>query len=244
MIFLSTVLIATNLLAANSSSITAPPSSPNTASPMPSIKTPQVNTPTITSPAVIPPKYPTAPSKIRSAESFPISSQSLDSIFTSPGVATLQNGRWVGSEHLYNLAQDFGVVVEIIQPTGQSIAINEASIRDKVLSLLSAAGLRPRTTLIANESPLPFLHILLMINPIERGYVVYFAARLFESVQVNRVHLKVDLTWQAITWEKQEILIFATEQLQTELFKTIDSVISSFTEKLKSYQNIQSSPGY
>lgn len=229
MFFLSMIF-----LAATSTGVAPPAPHIN----VPTVTIPQVPTPTINKPAPPASTTPTTAPNIRPAEPFP-STQPIGAIFTSPGVATLQGGRWVGSEHLYNLDKDFGVVVEIIQPPGLNLGLSETLIRDKVIALLSSAGLHPRTTLSTKQTPLPFLHILLMINPIERGYVVYFAARMFEAVKVDRTNLRVDLTWQAITWEKQEMLIFGTEQLQTELFKTIDSMISSFNDKIKSYQNLK-----
>jgi hypothetical protein len=159
----------------------------------------------------------------------------VTAIYTSPGVATLQNGEWVGNENLYNISKDLAIVVEIIAPPNIAIPITKEMIREAVIPILRQAGLQPQMTIL--NSPLPFFHVLIMINPIDKGYVAYCAGRLFEKVSLSRIQLAPSYSWQAITWEKQELLLFGTEQLKGQVISTVESIAKAFTERYQSYQN-------
>lgn len=173
-----------------------------------------------------------------SLSQFAVKQQTMTSIYTAPGVATLQGGQWVGSEHLFNLSPDLGIYVEVVKPAEVNVEINTASIKDRIAAILRNSGFQPRLSLFADRSPLPFFHILIMLNPIEKGFVAYCTGRLFEEVQLMRTHLKVGITWQAITWEKQELIIFPTEQLQEQIDKTMQVITTAFGDRYKSYQNM------
>lgn len=83
-------------------------------------------------------------------------------------------------------------------------------------------------------APLPFLHILVMLQPIEKGYAVYCTGRLFEAVDLHRINLRGGIYWQAITWEKQELLIVSKEQLQEQVDKSVQTIASAFADRFKS----------
>ncbi|MBA3957080.1 MAG: hypothetical protein H0X51_01615 [Parachlamydiaceae bacterium] len=156
---------------------------------------------------------------------------SLNAIYGSPGVVTQQGGAWVGSENLYNLSSNVGLDVEIIQPQAVALPITREAIIGKLSALLRNGGVNVRTNM--GGSPLPFLHVLVMIQPIEKGFVAYCAVRLFEEVEIDRVHFKPGLTWQTISWEKQELIVSPPEQLDAEINKTLSDMILSFTDRLK-----------
>ncbi len=223
----------------------APPQSTSTSQPIPTPSIPTVSTPTVapqTQPkgATGQPKGATGkkpmPFKFSATGATAGPEQQVGAIYTSPGIATIQGGDWVGAEHLYGLSTDIRLVVEIVHPQGMTAPITKEWILEKVQPILIGGGVQPRSGLSPNQTPLPFLHFLVMINPIEKGYVAYCAARLFESVQVDRPNLKVDVTWQAITWEKQELMVFASEQLEIELAKAVEASATSFANKFKSYE--------
>lgn len=159
-------------------------------------------------------------------------------IYTSPGVATLQGNQWVGAENLYHLSPDIGIVVEIIKPADLTITLSESMLKEKISGILRNSGLFPRVTLFKDKTPLPFFHLILMVNPVEKGYFAYCSARLFEQVNVSRVFMKSDFIWQAITWEKQELLLFPTEQLQQQIDSVIQSLTMAFGEKYR-MQNME-----
>lgn len=182
-------------------------------------------------------------------------SLNVSTIFSSPGIATLEGNEWVGTDHLYNLPPSIGIVVEIVKPTGvqptpQSTtttaatspsvpgfnpAMLEDRIKEIVASSLRAAKIFPRDLLLERGSPLPFLHFLIILHPVEKGYVAYCAGRLFEAVQLSRIFLRTGITFQAITWEKQELLIAPPEQLQQQILETVQTITFSFTDRIKNY---------
>lgn len=82
--------------------------------------------------------------------------------------------------------------------------------------------------------PLPALQILIMLQPVEKGVAAYCAAQLLEVVELHRIFLRPEIVYQAITWQKQELLLVAPEQLTVELDRTIRSLASSFADRYKS----------
>lgn len=166
----------------------------------------------------------------------------LSTVFTSPGIATLQGGSWLGSEHLYNLPSDLGVVVEVIKPPTASVQIAEDKIKGIVSAALKTVYMRTREPIIEKDTPLPFLHVLIIIHPIEKGFVAYCAIRLFEETQMKRIFLKSGIVWQVITWEKQELVITPPDQLSQQIEQTIQSIMTSFTDRIKNYA-LENLPG-
>lgn len=150
-------------------------------------------------------------------------------IYTTPGTATWQGNEWVGSDNLYNLSKNIGIEIEVIAPSRANISLSEDEIKEKLYNLLKLGELTA-DSLATGVNPLPFLHVLIMVNPIEKGFAVYCAIRLFEQVDNKRVHFKPGVYWQAITWEKQELIITPPEALQSQVLKTLRDMARSFTE--------------
>jgi hypothetical protein len=154
------------------------------------------------------------------------------SVYTSPGIVTVQGGDWVGNEHLFNLTTEVGIVIEIVGPKGVTLPFSESILKEKVVKLFQEAKIPVRLE-NGSESLLPFFHLLLMINPIEKGFVAYCSGRLFENVQVSRINLPAGIIWQAITWEKQELILFGTTQLQEQVFSVVERVVNAFVTRYK-----------
>lgn len=153
-------------------------------------------------------------------------------IYEAPGEASLQGSAWVGNFNLYNLSSRLGLYIEIVAPPGFSL-IGEESIVRLAMPILSSGRL-----MIVNETykgtPLPFLHLLIMIQPMEKAFAVYCAGRLFEQVQNDRVYLKPGILWQAITWEQQEMVISPPDQLQVQIDQTLATILKGFVDLYKS----------
>ena len=147
-----------------------------------------------------------------------------------PGVVALEGGEWVGNDHLFGISNNIGVIVEIVKPEGVKIPITEERVQKQIGQMLKAANINPRLQIVGS-TPLPYLHVLIMLNPIENGYAAYIATRLFESVVLQRFHLKVGTTFQAITWERQEFIVFPTEQFQEQIGKVLQSMITTFIDR-------------
>lgn len=143
----------------------------------------------------------------------------------------------------------------MLEPTkeGQPIAFNDLIAAASSSSITPSAPIAPKgagappkpaapgqpkqkipDSQLILQPPLPALQILVMVQPIEMGYVVYCAGQLLEGVQIHRVFLKPDIIYQAITWQKQELLLVSKEQLVNETDKTIQSIVSAFADRYKS----------
>lgn len=157
----------------------------------------------------------------------PPSAQAMSVLFTVPGIATLQGGQWIGTPDLYNIPSSIGLVVEVITPHAEPLPLAEQIIIDKIVPVLKEAGIKANT-MITGDTPLPFLHFLFMVYPIEKGYVAYCAARLFESAKLSRVYLKAGINWQVITWEKQELILFPANDLRPQIESTIGIILKDF----------------
>lgn len=166
----------------------------------------------------------------------PIAPVSAGTIFTSPGIATIKGGEWVGTEHLYNLSPNLGIEIDLIMPVGQNIPITEASVKEVLLSALKKGHITERVPLMLDKTPLPLFHLLLIIQPIEKGYVAYCQGSLLEGAQMKRVQLKSDITWQTISWERQELVVFPSEQIKTQVDQTVQNIAAAFVERYTSYQ--------
>lgn len=147
-----------------------------------------------------------------------------------PGIVALQGGEWVGNDHLYGISDNIGIIAEIVKPAGVTVPITEERVQKQIAKMFQGASLTPRTQIVGS-TPLPYLHVLIMLNPIENGYAAYVATRLFESVALQRFHLKVGTTFQAITWERQEFIVFPTEQFQEQIGKVLHTMIMSFIDR-------------
>jgi hypothetical protein len=197
----------------------------------------QLNPP-VTTPTVTPP---TATGAVPPAQGLPPKQSSLSlqlnpsTIYSEPGIVTLQGGEWVGNEHLYNLSSSLGVVVDLIKPAGASIALTESALKEKVVAAFKRGHITERNPMISGRTPLPFFHLIVIIQPIEKGYVAYVVGRLFEEAQMKRVELKPNISWQAITWERQELIVFPTEQLQSQIDEAVLSIVNGFVERFNSY---------
>lgn len=168
------------------------------------------------------------------------------SVFTEPGIATLKDGNWVGRSSLLHIDKDIGIVIEIVRSTsGQELSAD--SLRGQISEILKKGGMKPIVPIVADPTPLPFFHCLILIQPIEKGYAAYCACRFFEDVQSTRqnVILPPKIVLQAITWEKQELLIIPTEQLEMQVKKSVQTMATSFADQFKAHpSNIQSENVY
>ena len=238
-------------------------------------------------------------------------SEVLSPPYTQPGIIANQGGRWVGSDHLFNLTHQIGIEVEIIGPKGVALPFSTESIKMRVNERFRQEGLSPiprgRTDISKAEmeitdvarlisdiavlnpnelfaqggvptgagpsniqrpplkppqkpkaeprkdekphmievprlyTPLPFFHVLIMINPIEKGYVAYVGTRLFESIDIKRSGAQLDqqTAFQAITWERQLLLITAKEDLLAQVNSSVDELTTEFLNRYKYFQQLR-----
>lgn len=155
---------------------------------------------------------------------------SAEYVYTSPGTAMWQGADWVGNDNLNNLSKNLGIYTEVIQSSHANVSINEEEIKEKISAIIKSGGVESPSREI---NPLPFLHVLIMLQPIEKGFAAYCALRLFEQVDNRRVHFKPGIFWQTITWEKQELILSPPDALQSQLLKTFREMAKSFADQYK-----------
>lgn len=156
-------------------------------------------------------------------------------VFVEPGIAALQGSEWVGSEHLFNLPNTLGIVVDIYKANGMTLPMTDDALREKIAEVFKKGRISERKPLVSDKTPLPFFQMMLIFQPIDKGYVVYYSGRLFEDAGMKRVQLPNDISWQVITWEKQEMRIFPADQLQTQVDEAVLGIANAFVERFNSY---------
>lgn len=160
-------------------------------------------------------------------------------LFTIPGIVGMENGHWIGSDNLFNVGKHLEVVVEIVKPEHKDIPLGEELIKRKVHALFAEAGISTIAESAHGGPPLPMFHVLILVNTIEKGFVAYVAGRLFEAVQIKRVVIDPGVTFQAITWEKQDLLTMPADSFISQVELSVGEITKEFITRLKYFQTIQ-----
>jgi len=158
--------------------------------------------------------------------------------FTRPGIIGLIGGAWVGTDHLYGLTHNVGLIGEIIKPNTLTLTITEQSLEKRVEDIFSKGGIVPEFKPTAGD-PLPLFHIIVMFIQIPDGVGAYCAGRLFESVKLDRVNLNNKVYFQAITWEDQSLVIASAEQIQEKVDSAVDEIATNFLNRYRFYLNLK-----
>lgn len=169
-----------------------------------------------------------------------LAEEEASAFYPNPGIVAQRGGGWVGSDHLYNLTDHISIVTEIFKPEKLTLSITEKQIHDQVADEFKKGGITPDATNKPGQPLLPFFHLLVMIYPIEKGYVVYCEGRLFEKINLERVRLDDLTAMQGITWESQNLIITPKDDLETHLDKSVDEIVKTFVERFRFYKDIKS----
>ena len=159
--------------------------------------------------------------------------------YPNPGIVANRDGRWVGSDHLYNLTNKIDIVVEFFTPPNVVLPVTKEAIKTTIADIFKKARIIAPTELSGNKPPLPFFHMLIMVHPIEKGYVAYCEGRLFEQIELDRVKPDEQTAMQGITWESQNLIISSKEDLANQLTKSVDEIATAFAERFRFYEDIR-----
>lgn len=152
--------------------------------------------------------------------------------YSFPGLVAKVAGRWVGSDYLYDLPPNIGVLVEIVKPESVKLKVGIAQITEQTEGIFARRGINPQAEASFYHPPLPFFHILVLFYPSEEGYVAAVSGRLFEQVTLPRLKFVPAGTWQAITWEKQELIITSPAQFDEQLLKITREIARAFVNRV------------
>jgi hypothetical protein len=161
--------------------------------------------------------------------------------YTRPGNVAFQDGQWVGNDHLYNLTNRIGLIVEIISP--EQLLLTPVQLREILAKKLEASSFEiiPLEPAVVGGVP-PFLHVLVMAYPREKELVAYVGLRLFEPIELLRIKQGRETIIQGITWERQTVIEANNDVFVAELKTTIDELVNTFIEKWKYFEKIRTRP--
>lgn len=157
----------------------------------------------------------------------------LTPTYFHPGLMIRREGEWEGNDNLLNISSDIGVNVQIIKPENENIKVNEAQIKSKVEAIFGKGKINPSTIADVKGPPLPFYQIKLFIYPIDRGYAVFCEGRLFESVTLQRFKFDPSMAFQAVTWQRETLLVTPTDRLGDDIMKQVEDITTQFVEIYK-----------
>jgi hypothetical protein len=182
--------------------------------------------------AVLPPPVKPAPAVPQHAE------------YLHPGILVFINGAWQGSDHLLNLPKNIGVYVKIIKPEEESLNTSDKDLQKQVERAFAEANIKPLTMAVAGKPPLPAFEIEIFVYPIERGYAAFLDGRLFESVILDRFKMDPNMAFQAITWEKQTLIVSPKEQFAEHIVKAVEEITGAFITRYQAYEHLKNTATY
>lgn len=159
--------------------------------------------------------------------------------FSLPGIIAFRNGQWVGTDNLFNISPNIEVSSEIIHPKGKDVNIDEVLLRKEVEEIFKKAGINTHPEITSENPPLPRFHIIVLINNIESGYVAYYSCQLLEAVQLKRVVLDPGITFQAITWANDDLLIAPHQEFNKLLTENIQKIANEFVGRYRFFENLK-----
>ena len=159
--------------------------------------------------------------------------------YTYPGLVAKIGKRWIGNDYLYNLHRNIGVVVEVVTQDGKDVSIDKEAIKSIISDIFLQAELSPESLATETTPPLPFFHILIFAFPSENSNVAFVSGRLFEDALLARYGLDPIGTWQAISWEKQDLVVTSPLQFDEQLKKSVAGIAKTFVDKVQLYAKIK-----
>ena len=159
--------------------------------------------------------------------------------YTYPGLLAKVGRRWIGNDYLYNMHRNIGVKVEVVREEGKNISVDEEGLAAIVAAIFEGAEIVPESLASEETPPLPFFHILIFAYPTENQSIAFVSGRLFEDALLARYGLDPIGTWQAISWEKQDLVITSQLQFDEQLKKSVTAIAQTFVDRVLMYAKIK-----
>ncbi|MGZ3634038.1 MAG: hypothetical protein ACXWM7_07130 [Parachlamydiaceae bacterium] len=159
--------------------------------------------------------------------------------FLSPGLVRYCIDKWVGSDYLYEMSPNIGVVVEVVNPLDFSFSVDSNLLKSYVENIFNASEIFPVAESVGDQAPLPFFHVLIFVVPAGESFVFSLSARLFEPVRLFRLDYRLPGTVQAITWEKQGLIVAPEGQLINQMIASVKEVAEIFTERVRYFRRLK-----
>lgn len=161
--------------------------------------------------------------------------------YLHPGILVYLNDKWEGSDHLLNLTNNISVFVTILKPEDVLLEITNAQLQTEIEKIFQEANIKPKTLVEVGKPPLPAFEIEIFVYPIDKGYVACCDGRLLESVILERFKMDSNMAFQAITWEKQSLIVSPKAQFGEQITKNVQDIAHAFVERFKTYEKLKQS---
>lgn len=158
-----------------------------------------------------------------------------DASYFFPGLVVNRQGSWQGGDNLLNLSANVGVYLTISKPETMTIEVDQRKLKEICADIFEKAGINPRTLVTPGNAPLPFFNIQILIYPIHDGYVASLEGRLFEAVDIKRIELDSNMSFQAVTWQKSTLIVSPANKIQEQIKLSVESIAKSFTESYQAF---------
>lgn len=146
---------------------------------------------------------------------------------------------WIGGDHLINLPSHLPVQINLSIPSSLNLKVTERQTKAIVDEVFKKYGLNPDRYTDSSTPPLPFFNVLISIYQVPKGYVYVLQARLFESVELDRVAFDEGVALQAITWEMSSINGVPEDKLIPELSQSLAGMATTFAQRYNYFKKIQ-----
>jgi hypothetical protein len=156
--------------------------------------------------------------------------------YLHPGLVSYRGGRWVGTDHLFNMTENIGVYVLIVKPEQFESTLTEANIQRNVEDIFRTGRINPRAFTLPGQPPLPLFLIQILLHPIPEGVAAGCAISLFEAVDPQRVFLERDTAFQAITWQRAAMLISPKATSTEDITMKINEIAEEFVNIFNRYR--------
>lgn len=155
--------------------------------------------------------------------------------FGMPGVVGLVKDKWEGTDYLGYLSDKIDLDVEVLKTADVPSLPDSISIEQGVAHIFTKYDITPHAEM-EEGPPLPFLHILLFVYPVDIDkFVIFGNSRLFEKIKVERKDFVPVGYWQGITWENQDVSLSNSAQLNDKLRQMADKLAESFAKRFRQY---------
>lgn len=162
-----------------------------------------------------------------------------------PGMVALTKRLWVGSDYLFYVPSSIGVVIELIadkqiRNDEGKVLVEEEKLKKIVENIFRNGGITPQSYSVENAAPLPFFHILIMMYHVDNKVFASVSGRLFEEALPARLDLDAPVgTFQAITWEKNELLIVSKLQAPEQFEAMLTNIATTFVNGYHEFTELE-----
>ncbi len=160
----------------------------------------------------------------------------------TPGLATINKGKWVTADFFYNLPLNIGVKVEVIRPQNKYVPISGDLIERQIKDLFQQNNITPEPQEYDCEPPSPIYHVLIMAYPCENRMVGFLTIQLLELGRPKRIDEDLNGIWQVVTWQRQELIASNYDEFTQQITGSIKSITQRFIDTYNLYHPIDQEP--